>query len=94
MRISTRRFTRLTNAFSKRLENQCAAVALYFMWSQAGPCIETLPVTSGDGRWHRGSRLERRRNRRLAWIMGESMADRKGKQAAGDVILTPLPGGY
>jgi IS1 family transposase len=31
MRMGMRRFTRLTNAFSKKLENHCAAIALYFM---------------------------------------------------------------
>src|SRR5262249_44182412 len=31
MRMSMRRFTRLTNAFSKKLENHAAAVALHFM---------------------------------------------------------------
>ena len=31
MRMSIRRFTRLTNAFSKKLENHAAAVALWFM---------------------------------------------------------------
>jgi len=31
MRMSMRRFTRLTNAFSKKLENHMLAVALYFM---------------------------------------------------------------
>jgi hypothetical protein len=30
MRMSMRRFTRLTNAFSKRIENLRAAVALHF----------------------------------------------------------------
>ena len=31
MRMSMRRFTRLTNAFSQKIENHAAAVALYFM---------------------------------------------------------------
>jgi len=32
MRMSMRRFTRLTNAFSKKLENHACAVALHFMY--------------------------------------------------------------
>jgi len=32
MRMAMRRFTRLTNAFSKKFENYCHALALYFFW--------------------------------------------------------------
>lgn len=31
MRMSMRRFTRLTNAFSKKIENYMAAISLYYM---------------------------------------------------------------
>jgi hypothetical protein len=32
MRMSIRRFTRLTNAFSKKIENHACAVSLHFMY--------------------------------------------------------------
>jgi IS1 family transposase len=36
MRMSMRRFTRLTNGFSKKVENHEAAVALHFMYYNFG----------------------------------------------------------
>jgi IS1 family transposase len=45
MRMSMRRFTRLTNAFSKKLENHTAAVALYFMFYNFARVHQTLRVT-------------------------------------------------
>ena len=45
MRMSMRRFTRLTNAFSKKVENHEAAVALHFMWYNFGRVHQTLRVT-------------------------------------------------
>ena len=45
MRMSMRRFTRLTNAFSKKVENHTAAVALYFMWYNFGRVHQTIRVT-------------------------------------------------
>jgi hypothetical protein len=36
MRMSIRRFTRLTNAFCRRVENHIAAVALYSMYYTFG----------------------------------------------------------
>jgi hypothetical protein len=45
MRMSMRRSTRLTNAFSKKLENHAAAVALCFMWYNFGRVHRTLRVT-------------------------------------------------
>jgi hypothetical protein len=32
MRMHMRKFTRLTNAFSKKLENHCHAIALHFVY--------------------------------------------------------------
>lgn len=45
MRMSIRRFTRLTNAFSKKLENHAAAVALWFMYYNFCRVHQTLRVT-------------------------------------------------
>ena len=45
MRMSMCRFTRLTNAFSKKLENHAAMVSLYFMFYNFGRVHQTLRVT-------------------------------------------------
>ena len=45
MRMSMRRFTRLTNGFSKKLENHAYAVALHFMYSNFVRIHQTLRVT-------------------------------------------------
>lgn len=45
MRMSMRRFTRLTNGFSKKVENLEAAVSLYFMYYNFCRIHQTLRVT-------------------------------------------------
>jgi IS1 family transposase len=45
MRMSMRRFTRLTNAFSKKADNLRAAVALYYMHYNFARIHQTLRVT-------------------------------------------------
>ena len=45
MRMSMRRFTRLTNAFSKKIEKHRAAVALHFMYYNFCRVHQTLRVT-------------------------------------------------
>ncbi len=45
MRMHMRRFTRLTNAFSKKLENHCHMVALYALWYNFIRIHKTLRVS-------------------------------------------------
>ncbi len=40
-----RRFTRLTNAFSKKIENHCYAIALHFVYYNFCKVHKTLRVT-------------------------------------------------
>jgi hypothetical protein len=43
--MGSRRFTRLTSAFSKKVENHAAAVALFFMYYSFGRKHQTLGTT-------------------------------------------------
>jgi hypothetical protein len=57
MRMGMRRFTRLTNAFSKKVENRNRAVALHFMYynfCRKHASIKTTPAIKAgltDRRW-------------------------------------------
>lgn len=57
MRMEMRRFTRLTNAFSKKVENLTAAVALHFMhynFCRIHKTLGTTPAVAAgiaDHRW-------------------------------------------
>jgi hypothetical protein len=58
MRMSIRRFTRLTNAFSKKVGNHAAAVALWFAYYNFCRVHQTLRVTPAMEAGIADSRLE------------------------------------
>jgi hypothetical protein len=77
MRMGIRRFTRLTNAFSKKVENHFYALAIYFMHCNYVRIHQTLRVTPAMAanvstrlwsmddvvRWSKSGRLRRRPSR-------------------------------
>jgi IS1 family transposase len=72
MRMSMRRFTRLTNAFSKRLRNLRAAVALHFAYYNFCRVHETLRVTPA---------MQAGLTDRI-WSLGELLAEATGERRA------------
>ncbi len=56
MRMHKRRFTRLTNAFSKRIDHHVAAISLHFMYTNFVRIHQTLG-DARDGRGRNGSAL-------------------------------------
>ena len=64
MRMGMRRFTRLTNAFSKKLENHRHMIALYFMYynfcrmHQTLRCTPAMAAGVATGFWTVGDLLE------------------------------------
>lgn len=61
IRMASRRFTRLTNGFSKKLENHAAAVSLYVAHYNLCRWHETIRGTPAEALGHHGSLLVDRR---------------------------------
>jgi hypothetical protein len=60
--MGTRRFTRLTNAFSKKFENHCAAIMLWFAFYNFCRVHKTLRTTPAMAAGIARPHLERARS--------------------------------
>lgn len=64
LRMASRRFTRLTNGFSKKLDNHCAAIALYVAhynlcrWHETIRCTPAQALGLTDHPWSIGELLD------------------------------------
>lgn len=87
LRMGCRRFTRLTNAFSKKVENHAHAIALHFMYYNFGRIDKTLRVTPAmeaglsDHVWS----LEE-----IAALVSEPVAKKRGPYKARDKANSAL----
>jgi hypothetical protein len=57
-RMQMRRFTRLTNGFSKKLENHQAAMALWIAFLQSLPRSQNAALHASNGAWRGRSHLD------------------------------------
>ena len=65
-----RQFTRLTNAFSKKIENHVCAIALHCMFYNYSRIHQILKITPGDGCWGHDATLGNDRHRRSDRCLG------------------------
>jgi IS1 family transposase len=89
MRMHMRRFTRLTNGFSKKLENHIAAISLHFMYYNFVRVHQTLRVTPAmaagvtDRLWEIAD-IVRLMDEREAALRAEQAAQKAGRDNAFD----------
>ena len=102
IRMQNRRFTRLTNAFSKKFSNHVHALALYFMFYNFVRMHKTLRMTPCDGRWRLCYAVDDGRYRRPyrgaptqggAWQTWPARSLQEARIAAIDGIAEPQSGG-